>query len=196
MGKQIRAAVVVLFGLTLMTGVLYPVITTVLGQMMFPETANGSMILVDGNIVGSSLIGQQFGDSMHFFGRPSATGQIPYDASASGGSNLAPTNSTLLDSIRARAARLSSDHTDSTLPVPVDLVTTSGSGLDPHISIDAARFQLSRISRATGVSVPELLDLVRANTQPRFLGFIGEARVNVLQLNIALDALRNRKDRH
>jgi potassium-transporting ATPase KdpC subunit len=149
---------------------------------------------VDGRAVGSELIGQQFSDSLHFWGRPSATGPAPYNASSSSASNLAPTNDVLLDSISQRVKRVRASNLAAGRPVPVDLVTASGSGLDPHISVDAALYQVNRVAMTTGIPLSTLNALVSTYAAPRGLGFLGEPRVNVLQLNIAVDALYGRKE--
>jgi len=191
--KHIRAAAVLLILFTVLTGIAYPVFVTAIAQLLFPYQANGSILVVNGREVGSALIGQQFSDSTHFWGRPSATGPNPYNASASGSSNLAPTNDILLDSIMHRAAALRKSNDAAGRRVPMDLVTASGSGLDPDISVDAAQYQVNRVARTTGISVSTLHALVLAHTAPRSVGILGEPRVNVLQLNIAVDALHGRK---
>jgi len=193
MGMHIRAALVLLIFLTVLTGIAYPLVVTAIAQIFFPHQANGSVVVVNGREVGSELIGQQFSDSLHFWGRPSATGPMPYNAASSSGSNLGPTNPILLDSIRSRAARLRESNPSAGRALPGDLVTASGSGLDPDISVDAALYQVNRIAKAAGIPVSTLNALVSAYTTPRSIWILGEPRVNVLQLNIAVDVLRDRK---
>ena len=176
---------------TLVTGLAYPLLVTGLGQLLFPVQANGSLILNPaGQPAGSALIGQRFDAPQYFWGRPSATAPHPYNAAASSGSNLGPTNPALIEAIRGRvlAHAVMSDPTRN--PIPVDLVTASASGLDPHISIAGARYQIARVARARGLA-PERLDaLVDSHSEGRQWGILGEPRVNVLKLNLALDALR------
>ena len=176
---------------TLVTGLAYPLLVTGLGQLLFPVQANGSLILDPaGQPAGSALIGQRFDVPQYFWGRPSATAPHPYNAAASSGSNLGPTNPALIEAIRGRvlAHAVMSDPTRN--PIPVDLVTASASGLDPHISIAGARYQIARVARARGLA-PERLDaLVDSHSEGRQWGILGEPRVNVLKLNLALDALR------
>jgi len=190
MKKHLRPALVLLVLLTLITGLIYPLLVTGVAQGLFPARANGSLLLHDGQAVGSVLIGQNFTDPGHFWGRPSATAPAPYDANASGGANLGPTNPALLDAMRVRIAALRAADPGNNAPVPIDLVTTSASGLDPHISAAAARYQAPRVARVRGLPLARVLQLVDAHTQRPFLGGFGEARVNVLQLNLALDAMR------
>lgn len=191
---QLRPAASLLAIFTLLTGVIYPVTMTALAQLAFPEQANGSLLLRSGQAVGSTLIGQSFTEPRYFWGRPSATSPGPYNAAASSGSNLGPTNPALISAVRERAAALGAEN-----PVPVDLVTSSGSGLDPHISPAAAGFQIARVARVRGLPEAQLETLVRAHTEARTLGILGEPRVNVLQLNLALDELsanpHERRDR-
>jgi len=170
---------------TMLLGVLYPLAATGLAQALFPDRANGQLIYADGRLVGSRLIGQPFSSPGYFRSRPSAAGPAGYDAAASGGANLGPTNAALIDAVRARveAARLE----NPAVPVPVDLVTSSASGLDPHISPAAAAFQVPRVARERGLTEAVLRRFVMEFTTPRDLGFLGEPRVNVLQLNLALD---------
>jgi K+-transporting ATPase ATPase C chain len=170
---------------TMLLGVLYPLAATGLAQALFPDRANGQLIYADGRLVGSRLIGQPFSSPGYFRSRPSAAGPAGYDAAASGGANLGPTNAALIDAVRARAeaARLE----NPAVPVPVDLVTSSASGLDPHISPAAAAFQVPRVARERGLTEAVLRRFVVEFTTPRDLGFLGEPRVNVLQLNLALD---------
>lgn len=179
----------VLFGLlTLLTGVVYPAFITALAQTVFHNQANGSVIMRDGKAVGSELIGQTFDDPGYFWGRPSATGPTGYNAVASSGSNLGPTNPALLDAIKSRVEAIRIAHPDQTKSVPVDLVTASGSGLDPHISPAAAEFQVGRVAKARNLSEDKVRELIASNTEGRSLGVMGEPRVNVLRLNLALDA--------
>jgi K+-transporting ATPase ATPase C chain len=175
---------------TVLTGLLYPLVVTGIAQLAFPRQANGSLIVVNGKTVGSSLIGQQFTDPSYFWGRLSATGPYPYNASSSSGSNLGPTNPALLDEAKARIAALKAADPGNTQPIPVDLVTSSGSGLDPAISVAAALYQLPRVARLRGLSRSAVRALVDKYTQGRTLGFLGEPTVNVLQLNLALDGLK------
>ena len=183
---QLRPAVILLLGFTLLTGLIYPLSMTLLAQLLFPVQANGSLISVDGVPAGSTLIGQPFDDPAYFWGRPSA---VNYNGAASGGSNLGPTNPALLSAIESRIQALQAVDPDNLAPVPVDLVTTSASGLDPHISPAAANYQVARIAKARGLDVETVSQLVTQWTENRQWGFLGEPRVNVLQLNLALDQL-------
>ncbi len=189
--RQCRPAFLMLVVLTLLTGGLYPAAMTGLSGLLFPDQADGSLVQRNGQVVGSSLIGQPFAEAAHFQGRPSATAPRPYDAAASSGSNLGPTNPDFLDAAAGRAAALRRDNGDG--PVPVELVTASGSGLDPHISPAAAYYQVPRVARATGLDPAVVRDLVARHVEGRQLGVLGEARVNVLALNLALDALAGRE---
>lgn len=186
----LRPALVLFILLSLLTGLAYPLLVTGVAQLAFPAAANGSLLLRDGQPVGSSLIGQAFGDPKHFWSRPSATSPMAYNAEASSGSNLGPSHPALLDAVKARIAALRTADPGNTAPVPVDLVTASASGLDPHISRAAADYQLARVARARGLPEDALRRLVDQHTEWPWLGFIGEARVNVLPLNLALDAAR------
>ena len=185
--RVVRPAVVLLLALTVITGAAYPALVTAIAQVAFPSQANGSMIVVDGRTVGSSLIGQAFSDPRYFWGRPSAAGPDGYDASGSAGSNLGPTSRALIDRIAADVDRLRS--TNGGGPVPVDLVTTSASGLDPDISPAAAEYQVARVAAARGISVADVEAAVARHTQPPLLGFLGQPHVNVLLLNLDLDGL-------
>lgn len=189
MWKEIRPALVSLLGLTLLTGVAYPLAVTGLSQALFPHQANGSVLVKDGKAVGSALIGQSFSDPKYFWGRPSATGPMPYNAAASSGSNLGPTNPALLEAVRGRVQTLREADPGNMAPVPVDLVTASASGLDPHISPAAARYQVARVAHARGLEESVVARQVARFTEERQFGFMGEPRVNVLRLNLALDAL-------
>jgi K+-transporting ATPase ATPase C chain len=191
MKTLLRPAVSLFVLLTAITGIVYPLAVTGIAQVAFPAAAGGSLIVKDGKAVGSALIGQNFTDPKHFWGRPSATGPYPYNASASSGSNQGPLNPALVDAVKGRIEALKAADPDNRLPVPVDLVTASGSGLDPHISPAAAAYQVERVARARQVKTEVVAALVAANTEERQLGLFGEARVNVLKLNLALDALRS-----
>lgn len=187
MKAQFRPAVVMLLIMTIVTGLIYPLAVTAAAQVIFPYQANGSLILSNGQVVGSALIGQQFDDPKYFWGRLSATGPMPYNAAASSGSNLGPTNPALSDIVKARIDALNAAEPGNTQPIPVDLVTASGSGLDPSISPAAAYYQVSRVAKARNLSEVQVRALVDAHTEGRTFGILGEARVNVLQLNLALD---------
>ena len=188
--KSLKAAIVLFILLSVLTGVIYPAVVTGLAQLLFPKQANGSLINDrNGKLTGSSLIGQPFSSPGHFWGRPSATGPFPYNAGASSGSNLGPTNPALIDAIKIRIQALKDADPDNKAPIPVDLITSSGSGLDPHISPAAAEYQISRVAKAHDVKPEILRALIDANTEDRQWGFIGEPRVNVLTLNLAVDAL-------
>jgi K+-transporting ATPase ATPase C chain len=183
--RQLRPAVLLLLAMTLVTGVAYPAIVTAVAQIAFPSQANGSMIVVNGQTVGSSLIGQAFSDPKYFWGRLSAAGKDGYDASGSAGSNLGPTSQALIDRITADVDRLRAANGGG--PVPVDLVTTSASGLDPDISPAAADYQVARVAAARGMSETDVRAAVARHTSGQVLGFLGEPRVNVLLLNLDLD---------
>lgn len=188
MRPHLRPAAVILLSLTLITGLLYPLAVTGLAQLFFPFQANGSLVIREGRPVGSSLIGQPFDDPAFFWGRPSATAPFPYNAAASGGSNLGPTNPALIRAVQARVAALQAADPGNRAPVPVDLVTASASGLDPHISPAAAVYQVPRIARLRGMEEAALRQLVARHTEGRQWDVLGEPRVNVLLLNLDLDA--------
>ena len=188
--KEIRPAVVSFLVLTLITGVAYPFVVTGIAQGLMPEQANGSLIVKDGKPVGSTLIGQSFSDSKYFWGRPSATGPMPNNAAASSGSNQGPTNPALIDAVKGRIKALKDADPANNAPIPVDLVTASASGLDPHISPAAAEYQIQRVARVRGLPLKEVRRLVREHTEDRQFGILGEPRVNVLRLNLALDGVR------
>jgi K+-transporting ATPase ATPase C chain len=188
MRAQIRPALMAILIFTFITGVIYPLVVTGVAQLIFPHQANGSLIINNGQASGSVLIGQQFDDPKYFWGRLSATGPFPYNAAASSGSNLGPTNPALMDAVKARIAALKAIDPTNTQPIPVDLITASGSGLDPNISVAAALFQVSRVAKIRGMTIAEVTALVNQYTEGRQFGFLGEPRVNVLDLNLALDA--------
>lgn len=189
--SQLRPAIVILTLMTLITGVLYPLVVTGLAQLLFPNQANGSLMTTEnGKTTGSNLIGQAFSSPGHFWGRPSATGPLPYNAAASSGSNLGPTNPALADAVKARMEALKAADPENQLAIPIDLVTASASGLDPHISPAAAEYQIRRVAKARNISIEKLRELVQAHIEERQWGFFGEPRVNVLTLNLALDALK------
>lgn len=190
MRSLIRPATTILFFLTLITGILYPLAVTGLAQLLFPNQANGSLIVRDGNVLGSELIGQSFDDPKYFWGRPSATPGFPNNAAASSGSNLGPSNMALADRVKDRIAALHAADPGNTQPIPVDLVTASASGLDPHISLAAALYQVPRVVRLRGLAESAVLDLVNRHTEGRQFGLFGEPRVNVLLLNLALDGIQ------
>jgi K+-transporting ATPase ATPase C chain len=185
---QLRSALMMFFILTILTGVAYPLAVTAIAQLLFPHQANGSLISKDGKPIGSTLIGQPFDDPKYFWGRPSATAPFPYNAAASSGSNLGPTNPALIETVKMRVAALKAADPGNDTPVPVDLVTASGSGLDPHISSASAEYQVRRVARARGRDEAFVRTLVSQHTEGRQLGMLGERRVNVLALNLALDA--------
>ena len=188
MTSMLRPLLVVFTLLTLITGVAYPLVVTGIGQLAFHRQATGSVLERTGHPVGSALLGQPFSDPAHFWSRPSATAPHPYNGAASSGSNQSPTNPALLDAVRARVAALRAADPGNSAPVPADLVTASGSGLDPHISPAAAAYQVARVARARGLPEDDVRALVAAHTSSRTLGLLGEPRVNVLALNLALDA--------
>jgi K+-transporting ATPase ATPase C chain len=195
MTAQLRPALVMLGLLSLLTGLLYPAVVTGLAQAVFPRQASGSLLERDGRIVGSALVGQSFDDPAYFWGRLSATGTVPYNAfnaedlTASSGSNLGPTNPALMEAVQGRLNDLRAADPGNTEAVPVDLVTASGSGLDPHISPAAAAYQAGRVARARGMAVGTVVALIDDHLEERTLGVLGEPRVNVLRLNLALDEI-------
>jgi K+-transporting ATPase ATPase C chain len=194
--SQLRPAFFMLLIFTVLTGVIYPLAVTGMAQILFPHQANGSIIMIGGRAYGSELIGQQFDAPKYFWGRLSATGTFPYNAfnaedlTASSGSNYGPINPALTVMVQARIAALKAADPDNTLPIPVDLVTASGSGLDPHISVAAALYQVHRVAQARGFSEDAVKALVNEYTEGRQFGFLGEPRVNVLMLNLALDGIQ------
>ncbi len=189
--KQLRISLIATVIFTVLTGVAYPLLVTGVGQVLFPGKANGSLIKENGTIAGSELIGQPFSDPKYFWGRPSATTPYAYDAESSSGSTLGPLNPALLDAVKKRIADLKSVDSTNTRPIPVDLVTASASGLDPHISVAAAKYQVNRVARVRRLSIAQVQTLVEQFTRERQFGFLGEPRVNVLELNLALDQLQS-----
>ena len=190
MKTLIRPAISLFVLLSAVTGLLYPAVVTGVAQTVFPTAANGSLIVKDGKPVGSALIGQNFSDPKYFWGRPSATGPMPYNAASSSGSNQGPLNPALVEAVKGRAEALRTADPDNTHPVPIDLVTASASGLDPHISPAAAAYQVDRIARIRQLDIQRVRQLVVQYTEGRELGVFGEPRVNVLKLNLALDEKR------
>lgn len=187
MVSQLRPAFLMLLILTVITGVIYPLVVTGIAQVVFPHQANGSLIVINGKAYGSELIGQQFDDPKYFWGRPSAAG---YNAAASSGSNDGPMNPDLIEAVQTRVDALKAADPENTLPIPVDLVTASGSGLDPHISVAAALYQVHRVAAARGLEEAQVKSLVDRYTKGRQFGFLGEPTVNVLELNLTLDGLK------
>ena len=190
MKNILRPALVLFLVLTLVTGVAYPLLVTGLAQGLFPAQAAGSLIMRDGKPVGSSLIGQNFTDPKNFWGRPSATGPMPYNASASSGSNQGPLNPALVETVKGRIDALRAADPGNTAPVPVDLVSASASGLDPHISPAAANYQTARVARVRNLPLEQVQQLVAQETEMPWLRLLGEPRVHVLRLNLALDAIK------
>lgn len=187
MTTMIRNSLMSILVFTILTGIIYPLAVTGISQVIFPQKANGSIIVKNGKPVGSSLLGQQFEDPKYFWGRLSATGPYPYNGAASTGSNLGPNNPDLVKAVQARIDALRAADPGNQAKIPVDLVTASGSGLDPHISPAAAEYQLHRVAKARGLDDAKVRDLVARNTKGRWLSLIGEPVVNVLELNLALD---------
>lgn len=191
--KEIWRGFAVLVFMMILTGVLYPLLMTGIGEVAFSQQVNGSLINQDGTLMGSSLIGQNFTSPRYFWGRPSATSPVPYNASVSGASNLGPMNPALIDQIKARIAAFTSADPTQKDPIPVDLVTSSGSGLDPDISVASANYQAPRVAKARGLTLDQVNVLILENTTLPQFGFMGQARVNVLKLNMALDQLQAAK---
>jgi len=189
MWTQVRPAVLSLLLLTVLTGLLYPLAVTGIAQVLFPDRANGSLIMKNGVAVGSALIGQPFDNPKYFWGRPSATSPYAYNAASSSGSNLGPTNEAFKKGVADRVAVLKTADPENKAPVPVDLITASGSGLDPHISPAAAAYQLHRVAKARGIDEEQVRRLVAQHTEGRQFGFLGEPHVHVLKLNLALEGL-------
>jgi K+-transporting ATPase ATPase C chain len=190
MWRQFKTAIIFLVVFTVITGVIYPLIVTGVAQAFFHHQANGSLIVSNGQVEGSELIGQQFSDPSYFWGRLSATSPFPYNAASSSGSNYGPENPALVDEVQARINALKAVDPDNKLPIPIDLVTSSGSGLDPDISIAAADYQINRVARYRNLTVEQVSALVKRFTTGRQFGILGEPRVNVLQLNLALTNLK------
>ena len=189
--KSLRTSIITIVLFTVLTGFIYPLLVTGIAQLMFPGKANGSMLTKNGKLIGSELIGQPFRSPKYFWSRPSATSPFAYNAGASSGSNFGPLNPALLESTGKMVKDLKSADLQNTAPVPVDLVTASGSGLDPHISVAAAVYQVSRVARSRHVNGGRIRSLVDQYTEGRQLGFLGEPRVNVLKLNLALDEMKS-----
>ncbi len=188
-GAQLKISLLSIAVFTILCGMVYPGIVTLLGQSLFPRQANGSLMVVNGKKAGSELIGQPFDDPKYFWSRPSATSPFSYNAGSSTGSNLGPTNPDFINSVKGRVENLRKADPSNVSPVPMDLVTASGSGLDPHISPAAAEYQAARVARVRGVNVGKVRELIVQNTDGRWLGLMGDPGVNVLRLNLALDAL-------
>lgn len=187
MNNVLRPALTIMLSLTLLTGAAYPLVVTGIAQLFFPDKAAGSLLVEDGKVIGSHLIGQSFTDAKYFWSRPSATGGNPYNPTASGGTNQGPLNPALIDAVKQRIAVLQAADPGNTAAVPADLVTASASGLDPHISVAAALYQVERVARVRGLEPIKVRELVEQRIEKRQLGFLGEPRVNVLLLNLALD---------
>lgn len=190
MYRELRSTLVVFALLAILTGLAYPLLVTGIAQIVFPSQADGSLIHRDGRVIGSTLIGQGFDDPRYFWGRPSATAGATYNAAASGGANYSAANPLLAQRVVARIAALKAADPGNDQPIPVDLVTASASGLDPDISVAAARYQAGRVARVRGMPLAQVMALIAEHTQGRQLGFLGEPRVNVLELNLALDQLK------
>jgi K+-transporting ATPase ATPase C chain len=188
--RIVRPAVSLFVVMTVLLGIVYPLVITGIAKVAFPRQAEGSLIMRDGKLIGSRLIGQSFSDPKYFWGRPSATTPQPYNGLASTGSNLGPLNPALIDAVKANAKALHDADPDNTQPIPVELVTASGSGLDPEISPAAARYQAGRVAHARSISAEKVEALIAAHEKGRFIGLIGERRVNVLELNLALDEIK------
>jgi K+-transporting ATPase ATPase C chain len=185
--RLIRPAISLLVLMTVLLGIVYPLVITGVAKLVFPRQAEGSLIFKDGRLIGSTLIGQSFSDPKYFWGRPSATSPQPYNGLASSGSNLGPLNPALLDAVKANAKALHDADPNNRRPIPVDLVSASASGLDPEISPAAAQYQAARVARARNLPLEQVEALIRAHEQGRLIGFIGEPRINVLEVNLALD---------
>ncbi len=192
--KQLKQAFLLLLVFSVLTGILYPLAITGIAQLVFPRQANGSLIYHNGKPVASSLIGQPFTDPKYFWSRPSATSPMPYNAESSGGSNLGPTNPDLAKAVQERIAAIQKADPDNKAPIPIDLVTSSASGLDPHISPAAAKYQIARVAKARGLDENTVRQLVSKHTEGRTFGLLGEPRVNVVELNLDLDGV-GRNDR-
>jgi K+-transporting ATPase ATPase C chain len=188
-GKTLLQSLTMLLALSVLTGLLYPLVVTGMAQLLWPMQANGSLLVQQGHLIGSRLLSQPFTDDKHFWPRPSATTPAPYDGMASGGSNLGPTNPAQIEAVRKNLQTLQQSDPSNSLPVPVDLVTASGSGLDPDISPAGAYYQVARVARARGLDPSRVRQLVGEHTELRQWGLLGEPRVNVLELNLALDRL-------
>lgn len=188
--KQLKQAFLLLVVFSVLTGIVYPLVITALAQAIFPDKANGSLIYKDDKPVASSLIGQPFTDPKYFWSRPSATAPMPYNAAASSGSNLGPSNPDLIKNVKERINTLKKADPDNKLPIPVDLVTSSASGLDPHISPAAAEYQAARVAKARGLDVESVKKTIATHTESRTLGLLGEPRVNVVELNMDLDSTK------
>ena len=194
MFRQLRPVLMVFLLLTIVTGIIYPLLVTGVAQLAFPEKANGSLIRREGGYAGSDLIGQSFEDPKYFWGRLSATPDFPYNSASSSGSNLGPSNPALVEAVKARLEALQKADPGNNSSVPIDLLTSSGSGLDPHVSPAAAFYQVSRVARARGLPEDQVRRLVERSIEPRQWGFLGEPRVNVLRLNLALDHRQNDRE--
>ncbi len=188
--KQLRISVILFFCFAFLTGIIYPSLFTEFVQVIFPHQANGSLIIRNDEVEGSELIGQQFNQPKYFWGRPSATGNYPYNAAASSGSNLSAMNPDLIDNVQKRISYLNEVDPSKHIQIPVDLITSSGSGLDPHISLATAHYQAERVAKVREIPIEQVITLIDQNSEGRQFGFLGEPRVNVLKLNLALDALK------